>query len=239
VGAGTDAASPSGDAAALLDATAPADGSADGQAARLPDGGTDTRGDASAAPLTPVVCAPDAGTTSFTYADPAVPYIWTGTNGAFLDACDSSGNLTKHSCEAKLLCGPGGPNPECNDFDTGLVLTQTVDCAGHCSGGACPSRCPTFGDTMTVQTLDASGNVTLRDAVDGRRFACQLSYDQPNDGFDCIADVHVGLAGTFSSQGFSGDYCTGANIGSLGLCYPSAAACVGQHCTYGPCGVVR
>ncbi len=229
---------PTGDAAAPLDGTAPADGSPDGLPERLPDAASDARADAPTTPLTTTVCALAAGVVSFAYSDPAVPGTWTGTNGTFTDACDGSGNLTKYSCEAQQTCGPG-PNPGCTQFDTGVVKSWSIDCAGHCGAAACPSRCPAFGDAMTVQAVDASGNVTLQDAVDGRTFACQLSYDQPSDGFDCIAGVHVGLRGTFSSQGFSGTYCTGSNVGSLGLCYPGATTCNGQNCTYGPCGVVR
>jgi hypothetical protein len=196
---------------------------------------TPSSSDATSAPNA-TVCGPDAGTVSFTYSDPALPETWSGTNGTFVDACDANGNLTKYSCEVMQVCGPG-PNPGCNEFDTGAVKSWSIDCAGHCVAGACPSRCPAFGDILTVESVDAAGNVSLRDAADGRAFTCALTYQQPDAGFDCIANVHVGSRGTFSSQGFSGSYCTGANIGSFGLCYPGGS-CYGQDCSYA-CSVAR
>jgi hypothetical protein len=177
-----------------------------------------------------VACSPDAGTVAFE-TDPAVRTAWSGNNGDFVDACDDAGNLTKYSCETQLQCSPG-PDAECSSSETGAVTSSHIDCAGHCADGACPSRCPTFGDSVEVESIDASGGVVLRDAYDGRRYTCTLAFDQPGDGFDCISGVKVGSEATFSSQGFSGSYCTGNAIGAIGLCYPSASVCTGQNCTY-------
>jgi hypothetical protein len=127
-----------------------------------------------------VLCAPNAGTVSATYSDPAVAMSWTGTNGTFADACDEGGNLTKYSCDVTLICS-GGVNAECSDVDTGAVKPWAIDCSGHCADGTCPSRCPTFGETLTVQSVDPAGDVTLVDSADGRSFACTLSQDMASD----------------------------------------------------------
>jgi hypothetical protein len=228
--------------------TSPTSPRADGDASSSPtsqDGGNGGSEHAEAAPSNDssspvggsVLCSPDAGTASSTYSDPAVAMSWMGTNGTFADACDEAGNLTKYSCDVTLICS-GGVNPECNDVDTGAVKPWAIDCSGHCANGTCPSRCPTFGDTLTVESVDPAGDVTLVDSVDGRSFACVLSQDMASDGFDCASDVHAGLQSTFSSQGLAGPYCTGADIGSIGLCYPGATSCPGQNCTYA-CSVAK
>lgn len=165
--------------------------------------------------------------------DPTTVQSVTGTNGSFSDACDGSGNLTEYLCETKMECGPG-PNPACYDKQTGKVIPKTYDCNGKCNAGTCDARCPASGQQLTYESVDQEGNPVLKNSADGRRYACQLTWDNPKDAYDCVKAPFVGEKGRVASLGLSTHQCTGGEIGNIGVAIEGVQPPTGggQHCTY-------
>jgi hypothetical protein len=91
---------------------------------------------------------------------------------------------------------------------------------------------------MSVESVVGAGSVVVVDQTDGRHFDCTLSFDNPNDAFDCVSGVHVGSAGNMVAQGFRGNWCTGGDIGGWGVCYDGGASCNVENCSY-TCTVPR
>jgi hypothetical protein len=190
------------------------------------DGGVDAP-----APLA-LTCVPDAGATASGPSDPAVPDVVSGTNGVFSDACDAQGNLVDYYCETFNVCGPG-PNPSCQMYLTGRVVSQNVDCSGHCSTASCDSRCPAIGQRFHYAAVGASGAATIVNDSDGRTYACSVLYDNPNDSFSCTTGPTVGMAGTITSLGMHGSYCTGKGFGNIGVTIDGVSAPGNETCAYG------
>jgi hypothetical protein len=169
--------------------------------------------------------------------DPRARRTVQGTSQTSTDGCDADGNLVDYYCEAKQTCTipPGQPDPLplCTFTNTGNVLSQTYDCSGHCLNGACEARCPTFGDLMSYVSVDAeTGSVTLENQTDHRRYACQLSFDAPNDSFDCKTGPMPGLIVKMLSQGLKSSYCTGGNFGAFGVGAEAASSSGPTTCDY-------
>ena len=176
-------------------------------------------------------CVADAGVASTDPGDPSVQDTLTGTNGVFTDSCDSQGNLVDYSCETETVCGPG-PTPGCSMYDTGRVVPQSIDCSGHCVNGRCDGRCPSIGQGYHFVAVGPPGAATLMNDSDGRTYACSLIYDQSGDSFDCTTGPTAGLAGSITSLGLHGGYCTGQDFGNIGVTIDGVPAPDGQSCTY-------
>jgi len=164
--------------------------------------------------------------------DPGVQDTVRGTNGTFVDSCDASGNLVDYLCETKTTCGPG-PNPECTTSATGKVVSQNVDCSGHCSGGRCDSRCPAIGQAIDFVSVDpSSGDATIHDDGDGRTFACTLAFQAPNLAFDCKTGPQAGTKASIVSLGLHGEYCTGKDFGGFGVKFDGVGGPGTEACAY-------
>jgi hypothetical protein len=164
--------------------------------------------------------------------DPEVPGVVQGSNGTFADACDDDGNLIEYLCESRLLCGPG-PNPACNSMNTGLVISELIDCSGHCSGAACAARCPNFGDRLVYRSFDpANGAATLENQTDQRSYECELSDDTADDGYDCLTAPTVGSEVKMVTQGLQTSQCTGGGFGTIGVTDLSASDQDWHRCAY-------
>jgi hypothetical protein len=164
--------------------------------------------------------------------DPEVAGVVRGSNGTFADACDDDGNLIEFLCESQLICGPG-PNPACTTMNTGLVISELIDCAGHCSGAACAARCPNFGDRLVYRSFDrATGAATLENQTDQRSYECELADDTADDGYDCLSAPSVGLEVKMVTQGLQTSQCTGGGFGTIGVTDLSAPDQDWHHCAY-------
>lgn len=163
--------------------------------------------------------------------DPSIQDTVSGTNGVFVDSCDPSGNLVDYLCETRNICGPG-PNPGCTQVATGAVISQTVDCSGHCIDGRCDGRCPDFDQRVDFVSVGAAGSATIHNDTDGRAYACTLVFDAPNDAFDCMTDPHAGSTATISSLGLQAAYCTGKGFGAIGLKFDGVTPVGNEACTY-------
>ncbi len=164
--------------------------------------------------------------------DPSVQDTVRGTNGVFVDSCDPSGNLVDYLCETKNVCGPG-PNPGCTEVATGAVISQNVDCSGHCTDGRCDGRCPTYDQRVSFVSVGMAGAATIHNDTDGRTYACTLTFDAPNDSFDCTTGPHPGSMATITSLGLHGTYCTGKDFGSFGVMFDGVSSPGNEACTYG------
>lgn len=155
-----------------------------------------------------------------------------GTNGTFTDQCDASGDLVSHQCgfEARRCeRGRGGRQQKAIApcyLETGEVVEEIVACDGRCLAGACPQRCPQFGDQLTYLAIDAGG-VVFDSAEDDRHLACTLGFDQKRDTYDCAADPQVGDRFTVEGLGMSTTMCTGGVWGAI-----SDARCTWTQCRY-------
>jgi hypothetical protein len=188
-----------------------------------PDGGVVDGGIAEAAPIPDastgraVDCAADAGVTVFGPGDPGIADTVHGTNGTFVDACDSTGNLVDYICETATVCGPG-PNPGCRSYTTGLVVPKNINCSGHCANARCDGRCPAQGQSFHyVAVNNTTGAATIHNDSDGRTYVCTLIFDSTQDSFDCTKGPAVGGLGTIVSLGLQGSYCTGVSFGNIGV----------------------
>jgi hypothetical protein len=183
----------------------------------LPDGRplVDTGAGAdSPVPTTRIVCQANATPIGNVGANPSVAATVVGANGTFVDHCDAQGNLVNYSCETALLCGPA-PNPSCTSYETGNVITNAIDCAGHCAGGTCDGRCPMQGDRLAYVSVDPSGGAVLTNVTQGRRYVCTVFFTGP--GFNCATMPMPGAPAVVYSLGLHGLYCTGAQFGNIGV----------------------
>ncbi len=164
-----------------------------------------------------------------------VKHTYVASNGTFSDNCDENGNLLDYKCVAETKCGPG-PNPACNNLDTGEVASTTVDCAGTCMNGRCDSRCPQQGDHLTFLETQPDGSAVIHNDTDGRAYSCTLQTDSPADSFDCKT-VGAGQTGIVLSLGLSGRQCPGADFGGIGVALPGVPTSNGgENCDY-KCGI--
>ena len=133
----------------------------------------------------------------------------TGQNGTFTDEC-----------------GPG-PNPECNNRQTGDVVPQMFACAGGCMDGTCVARCPEEGDP--VGYVEVVGvDVILENGIDGRRYDCFMSFDQVNEPYDCTNDPAVGDNTLVFGRGLMSQWCSGTQAFNIGTSMDGQS----QQCTY-------
>jgi hypothetical protein len=140
----------------------------------------------------------------------------TGSNGTFTDECDAAGNLVEYACEVMQVCS-GVPNPDCKPGpETGKVVSQNIDCLGHCSNGTCPSRCAQMGDLVHLESIGgASGRaITVRNLTDGRRYSCEDPSGPPPADPTCHAMSLVGRDIAVIQSG--APWCTGT-FGGLTL----------------------
>jgi hypothetical protein len=172
-----------------------------------------------------VICKADQSAQEAVGDDPSLAQTVTGDGGTFSDTCDGGGNLKEYLCEVKTECGPG-PNPWCDTKQTGKVISKDYDCNGGCKSGACDSRCPAPGQQVTYESVDADGNPVLVNTVDGRKYS--------KDVYDCKKAPFVGEKGRVASLGLKGKFCTGGEIGNIGIAIEGVQAPTGggQHCTY-------
>lgn len=158
--------------------------------------------------------------------DPTKRRTVNGANGSFTDECDANGNLVEYVCETVNECGPG-PNPACNNAQTGDVVSEMFDCAGTCQDGTCVARCPSEGDE--VEYIEVAGvDVVLENLTDGRRYDCVMSFDQDSDTYDCTNDPSVGDKTAVFGLGLMSAWCTGTQAFNLGTAMDGAS----QQCTY-------
>jgi hypothetical protein len=150
----------------------------------------------------------------------------TGENGTLSDECDQNGNLLEYVCEVVTECGPG-PNPECNNRQTGDVVPQMFDCAGGCVDGTCVARCPEEGDPVGYVEV-AGVDVILENGIDGRRYDCLMSFDQANEPYDCTNDPAVGDNTLVFGLGLMSQWCTGTQAFNIGTSMDGQV----QQCTY-------
>lgn len=165
----------------------------------------------------PIECDPDAGAAP--PINPTIEMIVQGTNGTLASLCDPQGNLSEPVCETQSSCG-GGPNPGCTQSLTGNVVTQTIDCAGHCVNGACDGRCPVAGDPFHCVSTDEDGGVVIVDDANERNFACTIVFSAPS--YDCVHGIQANAQGTLQAMSVSkaimsggAVYCTGQSFGNV------------------------
>jgi hypothetical protein len=164
-----------------------------------------------------VDCTADAGATMIGGGDPGIADTVRGSNGTFVDACDSTGNLVDYVCETMTVC-ISPPNPLCQTYTTGRVVPKALNCSGHCTNGRCDGRCPATGQAFHyVAVNNTSGAATIHNDTDGRTYVCSLIFDSTQDAFDCTKGPAVGSQGTVVSLGLQGSYCTGASFGNIGV----------------------
>jgi hypothetical protein len=171
------------------------------------------------------------------YATPMMPRSVEGTNGTFMNHCDNTGNLVAYSCEAMTTCvapsGQADPLPQCTTTETGKVVAQPFDCSGHCMAGGCYARCPALNDLFSYVSIDAAtGDATLQDQTDHRRYICKLIFNGAKDGYDCKIGPMPGSVAIMVGQGLKSTLCTGGAIGTIGLDAPDAGPAAGS----GRCG---
>ncbi len=205
------------------------------------DGGSDGT-DGMPPPPALVTCTPDAGPSGPVGVDPAVTQQVSGTNGVFTSTCDSRGNLVGYKCETQQRCGPP-PNPPCTVYETGAVVSETIDCSGHCQNGACDGRCPAMGQAVTYLSVSPSGDAVLRNDADGRQYACMFLLDEPGGNYDCQRAPTTGLMATVGNVTYSGatsyganEYCVGPDFANLGITIPGVSTQDGYSCVYA-CGI--
>jgi hypothetical protein len=185
----------------------------------------DEHSDSAPAPL--IECRPDAQTVSIAPGKVGLRERVAGSNGAFEDRCDASGNLVEYVCEVNRSCGPG-PNPACSFSYSGRVQPRLQDCAGQCRGGACDDLCPTMGRTVVFESASGAGYLAVRDEGDGQRYACTVASDTPGDTFDCLKDLRAGGRARIDGTG-SGGSCAAAF--SLSVTAQGVAPSTQSHCT--------
>jgi hypothetical protein len=197
-------------------------GGEDGGDAAIEDVAVISNDAADASSLTPVECTADAaeGDESNT---PDEQKSHSGENGVYVDECNSDGDLTLYACETDYVCDSNFPNPGCTFVQTGNVAPVTMDCDGQCVSGTCDSRCPAYDDVLTYLSVAANGDATFENSADGRKYTCELSFDQSNDTYDCVDDPVVGDTIEVWSIGLIGTYCTGGAWGGFGI----------TECSYG------
>lgn len=127
----------------------------------------------------------------------------TGTNGSFTDSCDADGNLVEYTCElapclSTRVAFPGGRGGTGGVAlcPTGTVLSRTVDCAGHCKGGACFDWCAEQGDELEFTAVSA---MQARMAKGDYELACDVVFQR--EGYDCLASSLVGRTLVVTSVG--------------------------------------
>jgi len=178
-------------------------------------GAMDGGGTGGSAGVKSLNCTPDSGATQNDI-DPATRKTISGTNGSFTDSCDGALNLLEYSCKTIAICSDP-PNPSCTYVQTGEVISQPFDCGGTCKDGACASRCPAHGDTLSYLSVAADGGAKFRNESDGRVYECQLIFDAPNDAYDCKTGPTVGQRSVITSLGLRATFCTGGEFGNLGI----------------------
>lgn len=170
---------------------------------------------------------------------PEVAHVFSGSNGTFADRCDEHGNLVAFQCEAvPPPCDrtSGIPNP-CPTFlvFTGKVIpnqdSATIDCDGQCRDGRCNGRCPQQADEVTLLGRDADGNPIIRNATDGRVYACQSSGEAQCGPGPTIRAGYIAALGLNTSDGF----CTGKTIGGIGVKFDDLPP---ADCLYSSCRIV-
>lgn len=185
-----------------------------------------------------ITCTADGGTTALPSFpdDPSVRHSVSGTNGTFVDTCDSSGNLVDYSCATLSACGPG-PNPECTRYETGAVKSTNIDCVGTCVNGQCDGRCPMIGQQVTFTGSVSGGVIPVTNNGDGRRYSCTVAYQNSAYSFNCTSGPHAGLQMTIVSLGLGGDWCTGKQWGSFGASVDGVSPAGVEVCAY-TCDIV-
>jgi hypothetical protein len=73
---------------------------------------------------------------------------------------------------------------------------------------------------MTFTCVDPSGKVELVSYPDGRSYWCEVSFDNPNDAFNCKTGVSPGLKQAVTSGGLTS--CACGTLGAIGF----------PNCTY-------
>jgi hypothetical protein len=172
-------------------------------------------------------CVANANPNSASLPDPERLQLTRGVNGEFVDTCDPSGNLIDYHCETKTICDQP-PNPVCNSFQTGKVISQSFDCNGHCSNGRCNARCPAVGDPWIYESIAADGQARFKLLDGSRHYQCSLIFDRPQDPYDCRTSPTVGEVAIVASLGLTNQFCTGGQIGNIGF----------PNCTYS-CQIVN
>jgi hypothetical protein len=177
-------------------------------------------------------CTADASAIMLGPGDPGIADTVRGSNGTFIDTCDSTGNLVDYTCETVSVCGPG-PNPGCQSYMTGRVVPKSINCSGHCASGRCDARCPAEGQAFHyVAVNNTTGAVTIHNDSDGRTYVCTLLFDNAQDSFDCTKSPAVGGQGSVVSLGLQGTYCTGTSFGNIGVNEAGQPAGL-ENCAYG------
>lgn len=131
----------------------------------------------------------------------------TGTNGSFTDECDSSGNLLEYVCEmapcvsTKVAFPTGGRGQGgasgVTYCPTGQVISQTIDCGGHCDDGACFGWCATQGgEEFHVTGVEGS---TLTMTMQSYSYSCIVAFQR--EGYDCLGQELVGRSMIVTSLG--------------------------------------
>lgn len=100
-----------------------------------------------------------------------------GSNGVFVDHCDSAGNLVAYQCElaSETVCG----DFDCDEYYylTEVVAEVAMDCAGTCKAGACESRCPNTGDVLQYSGPLAGGQHAVKNVTQGWSYHCETLSD--------------------------------------------------------------
>jgi len=182
---------------------------------------------ADAAPSVAIACV--AGSPRADHNPYDVLGVLAAADGDHRDTCDARGDLISFQCELRDRVCPGGGGRDrhmtapCYE-QTGAVTHERVACDGHCRDGACPARCPAFGDRLTYREVGTA--VVFDSAADPRRIACALGFDQ-RDAHDCAADPRAGDRFVVEGLGLSGSACTGGAWGAI-----SDARCTYTDCRY-------
>ncbi len=155
--------------------------------------------------------------------NPGVRGTTIGSSGTFTDSCNASGNLVEYLCEiSDRPCAPDA-SPAPNDaggpcltfYTTGNIITDTIDCEGHCSNGACDPRCPEYGDSLRYDDLGVFSNQR-----DGRRYQCAFAIGTP----ECATATLVGTKTTVRSLTLYSSSCTGRSFGMIYVDHPTTPA---------------
>ena len=155
-----------------------------------------------------------------------VRHTFVGTNGTFVDACNSQGNLQQYSCETASHCDMG-----CDEVNTGRVTQpEVVDCVGACRDGRCDGRCPHQGDHLTFLGEGADARIFVRNDGDGRVYTCTITRDSGcSVGGACHGLGQVGTVGALGLQ-YGDGRCTGSDIGSMDVEIPSTRETLTLQC---------
>jgi hypothetical protein len=129
--------------------------------------------------------------------------VLTGTNGQFQDRCTTDGNLVDYACDVTNA----STGPPWHVY-SGKVAATYYDCGGACRAGVCIGSCPAAGQALAFESAVVDSYLVVRNEAEDRRYGCVVTWDDPNDSFDCTAGIHSGLTGSIRSFAGSGNQCT-------------------------------